>query len=409
MCQAKLLFLLISFALMIYSNSKLIFTLCLIRHGARGPTEDLYNPLKLPPGELTEVGMRQHYILGRELRNRYVGSLQLLSEKFNTSEIFARSTDYPRTIISAQSFLSGLYPIPYGPNISDSYPMERAVPPYPFTFNFSTLNTSALPLNFQPLPLHILTTNEDSILHTTSVCQKKVDEYNKIQKETPFYKQICQEFTPLVNTMLKVFNISSTSGRDPVDFLSGLFDDVFCSDFQNVSRPSGFTPDMVKPINYIYSYFMYYFWLGHEEEIKLLNTPAFSEILSFMDQALQKTPKTPKFVLYSGHETNIVLFNMFLNLSNWRCQADIYRNGTTSAKNCVDYPSFASSLNIELYDDGGEPYVQILYNGEWVYLCDSNSIKCAYKEFKSRILKQLAPDFEKLCHSANLFSQFLNT
>ena len=63
------------------------------------------------PGQLTRKGFAQHVSLGELLRERYVNS-GFLPEEFrrNAGTIHTRSTDYPRTIASAQALLSGLYP-----------------------------------------------------------------------------------------------------------------------------------------------------------------------------------------------------------------------------------------------------------------------------------------------------------
>ena len=40
------------------------------------------------------------------IKNRYYS---FLSKEYNRNELYARSTDFDRTLISAQAFLSGLY------------------------------------------------------------------------------------------------------------------------------------------------------------------------------------------------------------------------------------------------------------------------------------------------------------
>jgi hypothetical protein len=57
---------------------------------------------------LTATGVEQHHRLGRYFRSRY-GSI--LSSIFHPNEIYVRSTDYDRTLMSAQSNLIGLYPL----------------------------------------------------------------------------------------------------------------------------------------------------------------------------------------------------------------------------------------------------------------------------------------------------------
>lgn len=50
-------------------------------------------------------------MLGKWLRKRYVG---WLPEVYSTEDVYVRSSDYDRTIISAQANLAGMYP-PVGP------------------------------------------------------------------------------------------------------------------------------------------------------------------------------------------------------------------------------------------------------------------------------------------------------
>ncbi|XP_072046085.1 lysosomal acid phosphatase-like [Amphiura filiformis] len=88
----------------------------LYRHGDRSPVvgypNDPYKEDSWPEGfgQLTEHGMMQHYDLGQWLRRRYITDQHFLNETYVRTEIKVISTDYDRTIMSADSNLQGLYP-----------------------------------------------------------------------------------------------------------------------------------------------------------------------------------------------------------------------------------------------------------------------------------------------------------
>ena len=77
------------------------------RHGARfGLNADYFNETdpRWRPGELTSMGKRQHYLIGGEMRRRYMVKNKLLDfNQYKPSEIYIRSTDVNRTIESALS------------------------------------------------------------------------------------------------------------------------------------------------------------------------------------------------------------------------------------------------------------------------------------------------------------------
>lgn len=84
-------------------------------------------------GQLTAAGIEQHHRLGQYFRTRY-GSI--LSSTFNPNEIYVRSTDYDRTLMSAQSNLIGLYPL---------------------------VNVSSDKVPIQPIPIHTKPIEEDFV------------------------------------------------------------------------------------------------------------------------------------------------------------------------------------------------------------------------------------------------------
>ncbi|KAJ1101649.1 hypothetical protein NDU88_006715 [Pleurodeles waltl] len=111
------------------------------RHGDRSARESYPNdPHKEDAwpqgyGQLSTIGMNQHYKLGQYLKKRYQG---FLNATYNRDEIYVRSTDYDRTLMSAEANLAGMYP-PTGEQIwNDTIP-------------------------WQPIPVHTVPLSEDQV------------------------------------------------------------------------------------------------------------------------------------------------------------------------------------------------------------------------------------------------------
>ncbi|KFD54604.1 hypothetical protein M513_04549 [Trichuris suis] len=93
---------------------RLVFLHLVWRHGDRAPVDNFTsNPDKATAwpvglGELTKLGIQEHYKLGEYLRKRYS---DFLPAAYNAKTVHVRSTDYNRTIMSALANLAGLFPL----------------------------------------------------------------------------------------------------------------------------------------------------------------------------------------------------------------------------------------------------------------------------------------------------------
>lgn len=81
--------LLIILLLVAIANSKLAYVATVFRHGARYPLADIYDGAETKKfhGQLTSVGMRQHFLLGGYLKAEYIDRAKLINSTLFPKEV----------------------------------------------------------------------------------------------------------------------------------------------------------------------------------------------------------------------------------------------------------------------------------------------------------------------------------
>ncbi|CAI4232821.1 unnamed protein product [Auanema sp. JU1783] len=144
-------------------DKELVLSQIIWRHGDRSPTKTFPSDIHQEGdwkfggggwGQLSPTGMRQHFNLGTRLKNRYVSS-GYLSPFYNSKEIYVRSTDVNRTVISAMSNLIGMY----------SNQQNRVGIDYP--------DVQGWPANYVPIAVHTVDDDSDYILNADATCMRQ--------------------------------------------------------------------------------------------------------------------------------------------------------------------------------------------------------------------------------------------
>ncbi|XP_050534683.1 prostatic acid phosphatase-like [Daktulosphaira vitifoliae] len=159
----------------------------IFRHGERTPADtyptDPYVNYKWEPygwGQLTNIGKRNQYEIGRFIRKRYSGFLDLL---YSPDKVTFWSTDVDRTKMSAQLVAAALYK-PIGNQKWNKH------------------------LEWQPIPIHTEKLNNDQLLLVRKSCPRYYEErqaimnLSSIQRELLSYQNIYDYLTE--NTGMKV-------------------------------------------------------------------------------------------------------------------------------------------------------------------------------------------------------------
>uniref|UniRef100_A0A914DG09 Lysosomal acid phosphatase n=1 Tax=Acrobeloides nanus TaxID=290746 RepID=A0A914DG09_9BILA len=161
------------------------------RHGDRTPSvlipTDVNNTeetWELGLGELTKLGLQQEFRLGRFLRERYDG---FLSKKYSPFEIYVRSSDYNRTLVSAQANMAGLF----SPTDEEIFMPD---------------------IKWRPIPVHTIPKYLDKLLNDEISCPNAEAELNRVYEEDAKAKQIERENA----NMLRYLGEKAGFGKIPI-------------------------------------------------------------------------------------------------------------------------------------------------------------------------------------------------
>jgi hypothetical protein len=388
-------------------EEKLLFAWEHFRHGPRNPYTQINKTTWIDfigvqwknEGELSALGLRSHYLLGVATKNRYEN---FLSKSFDTNEIFIISTDVNRTITSAMSNLQGIYRNYTTPNLTieqiDNAKIKGLNGTYEQKINekIEELKKSYIKDGISIMPIHLFSrVGLQFKLNDNDFCPGiiKYKEESKNQKDV---KKIVKEFTDNTNEtfgkyIFEFMNVSSEKTSDYLYTNNNLYYicDTFIADyFSGIYMPhiiqTGIDMDKFyyHCLNYsiIDSYYLSY-GLPPTKLSYLTSSPVFRTIFNYMDRRIKLfeennpdkiDPSSPKFVIYSGHDSTVAGIDVFLK-SVFGIE--------------YDNPQYTTSQLIELWHNKSGYYVKYLYN---------QKEKGTYKlnDFKEKINKNILSEDE---------------
>jgi len=255
------------------------------RHGDRTPIDPYPTdphksntswPVSL--GQLTSRGKVQQQELGRWLRNRYS---TFLSQDYSEKEVYVRSTDVDRTLMSAAANLQGLFP-PRG------------------YLKFDPT------LNWQPVPIHTVDQSDDYLLSSHANCPK-FEELHAQVLEGQTMKSIYLENIELFRYISKHTGLNLTD----IVHLDYVYDTLLCETVHNKSLPKwtekvfpasnpGTWPAQFKALRDL-SFTVDAF----TDPMKRLKGGPFLQLLVDHYTSLQQGEEVKKLYMYSGHDTTV--------------------------------------------------------------------------------------------------------
>ncbi|WP_462324245.1 histidine phosphatase family protein [Desulfoplanes sp.] len=318
-------------------SERLIFAVTVIRHGDRTPFAQLVNDphaWDIGASQLTAKGMQQQFKLGQKLRKRYVEECALLPATYENGSVYAVANGMNRTIQSAQCLLFGLYPLGSGPRLAGG--------------------SYALPSGYQPIPLR-------TVPEGATLLMESYPDYQKILK---LYVFTANEWVNKEEVYRKKFEQWQDILGNEVDGLDDVLtigDVLIVRKAHGVPLPQGLSHRDEAEIIGLCDWALA-FQFKNEKVAQLMGMGLLEQIQEDLEQAATEK-KTPRFKLYSGHDTTILplmkLMGKPLNIP----------------------PQYASHLQIELYRTGDNHLVRLRYNGDAIELPVMNNGSCSLKQF----------------------------
>ncbi|XP_065830753.1 lysosomal acid phosphatase-like isoform X2 [Oscarella lobularis] len=233
------------------------------RHGDRSPAgtfpTDPHQVDQWPQGwgQLTQAGMLQHYNLAQELlMKRYMTKgteTFLLSSSYKRDEIYVRSTDLDRTLMSAECLMAALYK----PNGHQAFLKD---------------------FDWQPIPIHTVPVPEDKLLRGHYVCPR----YKKLREEgtnDADYVEVMEQNKDLFARVKKNAGIDYDL---TIDNVGEIFDLLFCEKQHKLPWADWVTKEDFAALAKV-SDFALYKTFAAKEILRITAGPLLGEMLDHME------------------------------------------------------------------------------------------------------------------------------
>jgi len=394
--------LLISTLLQIQCREKPDMIVVLARHGAREPLNDYYDPSWKNPTYLMDVGVEQHYMLGTVLAREYSELLKDISPQ----EIFVQATYTTRAQMSVSAELLGIFherSHKHHPNTTkrdfllpyaDQELLEQVV-------DEVIENSAMIPNRLQFLMQKVHSSYEEDLLQITPDNCGWIKTGQKSRHDDEINSAMEKELGPAMQKIRDLGYDVTTIGEMKE------FGDTLASRYTDNRTPLKGIPydsQTFKDAVFGFQWWNLYNLLGTQLERSLRVFPLYSRLIDWFSAREQGTSKL-KVVLLGGHESSMFPFLSLYNITNHTCFAENYRAENAGKPlpfpEC-QFPEVASQLIWEFYDNSGNPYVRLLYNGRPSRVCsNSPGLECSLEEF-TKELPQLTSNltresFAQLC------------
>ena len=368
------------FLLHLFECKQILFLFNHFLHGARSPwiglnyetKTDIFNEKWENEGELTSIGMRQIYLLGNSIKNKYY---DFIKKYFNSNNIFVYSSDLNRTIQSGYSFISGIY---YENELNSLKNKKFDNKNFPFNLfdkkYYSKINEKLNEFeknnsnikNFNLIPVKIFNKYKREFnLYENEICPffEKAENFTFYENFNDF-KLLIKEFLKNYGKIFKIylnitnddyfyerFNTYTICDSFIVDYL----DQRNFSDFKKIIKKNNLNFDFEEFYNFSLEFcFKFYYYFEYKDKNYELATIGSSNILRnylyYIKQykSNKNVEEIPKILVYSGHDSTLAFVSLLFNkIFNIKIQKGIF-----ASNQIFEFYKNESGYFIDFIEDG---------------------------------------------------------
>jgi len=278
---------------------------------------------------------------GQSLRSLYKSSIvNTIDERF----VYIRSTDVPRTFLSVQALMYGLFP---PPNASD------------LCFN-------------QPINIKTMDIVKETMTPNANQCPRLSLIRQRLEKSAPYMQYFKNTIVPLESKLGLALN-----RKNPVPYQ---IDDVFDCVQAHACHGFQFGPELTQPLydELVNQTNIMYTKLGFSNDtngynyVQIAMSRFISEVIERIED-VSKGRSKENLALFSGHDTTLFPLLMAYGVNQ-------------------GWPPYASMMRIELLDGVTEDIITVYYNNEPVLIPGCDSYFCPWSTFSKLSYNLIAAD-----------------
>ena len=347
--------------------SEIVYFIEVCRHGARTPSDFMeWDVGRWTNGSmlLTPEGMRQQYLIGAHLRERYIIDNKLLPDIYNSSLLYVVSTSTERAQSSIQSQLKGLYPY------KDHKYLINPIPPISLSESFDVKN--AVPITSFVINSYL----KDPMFHSKDECPE-YENYIKMRKNSLIIKQIFEKYRYIVRIIENTYNISKDEAEN---LILDVIASIRSNKFHEHSWHPAFDDIFIEIAQQLYMEAKIYSSYSPDDIARFAGSDFFNNITKQIKD-VRDGKMIRKASIYSAHDTTI--YSIFATLGMM----------------LTEQPPFGTTVLFEVLKENGEFFVRLLYNMEERIMPGCFSPKCPVDIFLDHIHHRVFTDTKEACKS----------